>query len=80
VSIDLAEARRNLSTTQSGCFLCQHANQENGVSFRIAQDHEDQVETHHEVIKQKNGCDAKSVLENVSRKIPNCLKKSASQI
>jgi len=60
--------------------LFEHASQENGNSFGIAQDHEDRVETHHEVIKQKNGCDAKSVLENVSRKIPNCLKKSASQI
>jgi hypothetical protein len=30
-----------------------HANQENGVDFAIAKDHEDQVETHHEVVKQK---------------------------
>jgi hypothetical protein len=28
--------------------LFEHASQENGYSFGIAQDHEDQVETHHE--------------------------------
>ncbi len=47
---------------KTSCFCCKetglHANQENGLGFKIAKDREDQVETHHEVVKQKNGCDA----------------------